>query len=375
MSRSCAVLALLALAASCKPPEQPRPAGAHLKKPRVTASEVVRRPVEYTVEATGTIEAAEEISVPARVAGILDAVTFKEGDTVTPETVLAEIEVDRHRLGEERARAELDRARAQVTLTETIYKNRLALYEEGKKQKKEWVTEEQMATWRADLEKAKADLKRAEVDLELARKSHQDARVRPPIAGVVNRKLVSRGEYVKGETVVATMLNVSSLHVRFTVTEMQAARLRRGQEIEFGVRTVPGAAFKAKLFHMSQKADAATRTVECKAEVALPSEILRAGSFAAVKAVTGRQESVVVPERAVLPTERGFIVLVLDGSRVKHRSVKLGLRVPAGIEVTEGLQPGEKIVSDGGSGLREGLEVEVVGANPPAPAPAKGGGR
>jgi membrane fusion protein (multidrug efflux system)/multidrug efflux system membrane fusion protein len=371
--RSIAVLLVL-LASACKPPEQPRPAGAHLRKPRVTASEVARRPVEYVVEATGTIEAAEEISIPARVAGILDAVSFKEGDAVTPDTVLAEIEVDRHRLGEERARAELDRARAQATLSDTVYKNRLALYEEGKKQKKEWVTEEQMATWRADLEKAKADLKRSEVDLELARKNHQDARVRAPLAGVVNRKLVSRGEYVKGETVVATMLNVSTLHVRFTVTEVQAARLRPGQDIEFGVRTAPGASFKARLFYMSQKADAATRTVECKAEVTAPSEALRAGTFAAVKAVTGRQESIVVPERAVLPTERGFMILVLEESRVRHRPVRLGLRVPGGVEVTEGLETGVRIVSDGGSGLRDGLEVEIAGPPPPT-TPAKGSGR
>lgn len=353
------LLLLSATASGCRPTEQPRPSGIHLRKPRVAVAEATAREIEYVVEAAGSVEAREEISIPARVSGILDAVRFQEGDAVGEETVLAEIEVERYRLGEERAKAEFDHARAQAELAETVYRNRLALHEEGKKLKKEWVTDEQMAVWRADLEKARADQERSRVDLELAARSHRDARVRPPIRGLINRKLVSKGEFVKPETVVATILNLETLHVRFTVPELEASRLAPGQEITFSVGST-NAAFKAKLFHLNQKADAFTRAVECKAEVQGRDNALRAGTFATIRTVTGRQAGIIVPERAVLPTERGFIVSVVEQGRVKHRIVTPGLRIDGGIEIRKGLGTGEKIIVDGGAGLREGMEVDVA---------------
>ena len=365
MIRSLAA-ALLLLAAACKPPEQPKPSGAHLRKPLVTAQPLEPRSVEYVVEAPGSVEASEEIAIPAAVSGIVDAVTFKEGDAVSPDTILVEIEPERFRLGEERAAADLERARATTELAETLYTNRLKLAEEGKKANKEFVTTEQLATWKADLEKARADVARAKAELELARRDHRNSRVRSPIKGMINAKLVSRGEFVKAETVVARILNVSTLRLRFTVPELEASRLVPGQEIRFAIRSAPGVELKAKLFYLSQKADPVTRSVEGIAEVLDRSEALRAGTFAQVRAVTGRVQGLVVPERAVLPTERGFVVFVLEGAVARARTVKLGLRLEGGVEVVEGLAKGDRIVIDGALTLRDGLEVEVAGPKPAA---------
>jgi multidrug efflux system membrane fusion protein len=358
-------LALAAAAGSaCKPAEQPRPSGAHLRKPLVTAALLEPRDVEYVVEAPGSVEASEEIAVPAAVSGIVDAVNFKEGDVVGPGTILVEIEPERFRLGEERAAADLERARAQAELAETLYTNRVKLAEEGKKANKEFVTSEQLATWKADLEKAKADVARARADLELAKRDHRNSRVRPPIQGVINAKLVSRGEFVKAETVITRILNVSTLHLVFTVPELEAARLAPGQEIRFAIRSAPGQEFKAKLFHLSQKADPVTRSVTGKAEILDRSEALRAGTFAQAKMTTRRLQGLVVPERAVLPTERGFVVFVLEGITARARTVKLGLRLDGVVEVVEGLSRGDRIVVDGALTLRDGLEIEVAGPKP-----------
>ena len=367
--RAAAMWIVLGAAAGCGKTEQPVPSGAHLRKARVTAAPVAVRDIEYRVDAPGTLVASEEIAIPAAVSGLVDAVHFKEGDQVGPDTVLAEIEPEKFRLAEARARADWDRARAQAELTETLYANRLKLQEEGRKQKREFVTEEQMATWKADLEKARAEAARMHADLELARRDHRNARVRSPILGIINSKGISRGEYVKAETVVATILNVTPLHVRFAVPELEASRLRQDQEVRFSVRSAPGRVFSARLFWLSQKADPVTRTVEGKAEVLESDDVLRAGTYAEVRMTTAKQPGLVVPERAVLPTERGFTVFVLDGSTAKARRVKLGLRLEGSVEVVEGLKPGETIVVDGALTMRDGAVVEVVPeASKPAPA-------
>lgn len=351
------------LVASCdKPAAGPGSPGASRSAPklRVTTATVQLRDIEYAVEAVGSIEASEEVSIPARVAGVLDSVRFVEGDTVDGASILAEIDLDKYKLGEERAQADHDRALSQSKLAETLYANRLQLYEEGRKQKKEWVTEEQMATWRSDVEKAKADVERARVDLELARRNHRDAVVHPPMAGVINKKMVSKGEYVNPATVIATMLNVSTLRVRFMANEMEAARLHRGDEVTFSIRSAPGVTSRGRIFYLGQKADASTRAVECLAEVRDPAPDLRPGTFASVRVVTAKRASLVVPERAVLPTDRGFIVYRTDGKKASSVPVTLGMRVDGTVEVTEGLSAGDAVLVDGAPSARDGLEIEVV---------------
>ena len=230
-----------------------------------------------------------------------------------------------------------------------------------------------MATMRADLEKTKADVQRSQAEWELAKRDHRNARVRSPIRGLINGKLVSQGEYVKAETVVARILNVSTLHVRFTVPELEASRLAPGQDVRFTVRGVPGAEFKARLFHLSQKADPVTRAVEGKAEVVERTDGLRAGTFAQVRMTTGRQRGLLVPERAILPTERGFVLFTLDGTKAQSRVVKLGLRVDGLVEIVEGLRKGESVVVDGALTLRDGVEVDLGEPAPAKPPPEKGG--
>lgn len=357
------LLAAAVMLASCdKPAVVPGPPGAGRSAPRlkVTTATVQLRDIEYAVEAVGSVEASEEISIPARVAGVLDSARFVEGDTVAESSILAEIDLDKYKLGEERAQADHDRALSQSKLAETLYANRLELYEEGRKQKKEWVTEEQMATWRSDVEKAKADVERARVDLELARRNHRDAVVHPPMAGIINKKAVSKGEYVTPATVIATMLNVSTLRVRFMVNEMEAARLHRGDEVAFSIRSAPGVTSRARIFYLGQKADPSTRAVECLAEVKDPSADLRPGTFASVRVVTAKRASLVVPERAVLPTDRGFVVFRTDGKKAASVPVTLGMRVDGVVEVTQGLTAGDAILVDGAASARDGMEIEVV---------------
>jgi multidrug efflux system membrane fusion protein len=189
MKRLFLLLALVGCSPGVEVPKSaPKPP---VRKAKVTIAAAVECDIVSAVQAAGSIEASEEISIPAQVTGVLDSVAFKEGDVVDVSKVLAEIDLERFALAVTRATAELDRAKAQAELAETLYTNRLKLYEEGKKREKEWLTEEQMAQWRADLAKAKADVSRVTADLDLAKRDLKRASVRSPIAGIINRKLVS----------------------------------------------------------------------------------------------------------------------------------------------------------------------------------------
>lgn len=340
---------------------KPSPSPAAVRKARVRLQKVELKKVQYTVEASGALEASEEISIPARVAGVVDRAEFREGNTVTEKSVLVEIDLARHELAEKRAKADYDRAAAQKSLAEKLYQNRLNLSEEGKKRQKDWMSAEQLAMSLADLEKATADLDAARVEWDLAKKNSADATVRSPIPGVIQKKHVSKGEYVKAETIVATILNISPMYVRFSVPELEASRLKLNQEVLFSVQSLPKESFRAELFYMSQKADEATRAVECKAKVLEQNDKLRAGYFASVRMVTDEKDRLVVPERAIIPTGRGFIVFVVDKeNKATSKLVTTGLRVAGGVEVLDGLDVSDTVVVDGATALKDGADVEPV---------------
>jgi len=104
--------------------------------------------------------------------------------------------------------------------------------------------------------------------------------------------------------------------------------------------------------------------VECLARVGNASGELKPGFFAEVKAdVESRKNVVVVPERAVLSTDRGFVVFEVASGKAVERRVSLGLRTKDGaVEIASGVRPDAEIVTDGGDILRDGMDVQVAGA-------------
>ncbi len=331
-----------------------------VRKARVVLAAAELRQIDYTVRASGALEAAGRVRIPAGVTGVADTVSFREGDAVGPDTVLCEVDLARYRLLAERAEAEHARAQAKAELATTLYQSRLRLYEEGRDQDKAWVSEEQIATWRADMIGAQAEAARAQADAALAQRDLARAGVRPPLAGIIEEKFVSKGEYVSPDRVIATMLDTSQLRVRFSVTAEEAALLSLGQDVTFSVPAAPAESFHASIFHLGQEADPSTRSVTVLAEVVERLVALRPGTYAAVRIVIRTRPLVVVPERALLPTERGFVVFVAKDNRVAARQVRPGLRADGGVEVLDGLAVGEIVVADGASGLRDGAEIEPV---------------
>jgi multidrug efflux system membrane fusion protein len=365
----------------------------------VTALAVSTQPLAYRIEAVGSLEARETVVVPARVEGTLEALSFEEGQEVAPETVLAVVDGERYALEGERAEAgaaqadaALASARAQTAWERAALEEAEAILARRKALRAKdpgWVSEEEITSQEASVARvhasleqrragereAEAALAEARVRLAIARKNLADSHVRPPIAGKIESKHVAAGQYVKAGERIATIVDVSVLRLRFSVTESEAVALEVGQEVSFEVKPFPGKAFRARLVHLGATADPVTRMVECLAAAVEPDPALKPGFFATVQAETGRQErAIVVPEGAILPTERGFVAFTVEGGKAKRRALTLGLHTrDGGIEVLSGLEVGQTLAVRGAQALDEGVAVEVVpDEGPPASRPAGG---
>jgi len=302
---------------------------------RIATAPVVVRDVASTIDALGAVEAEEEIRVVASVEGVVTRVRFREGDRVTPASVLAEIDPERYRLLAERATAQLETAVAQQRQAESDLRRR----EELLTPTPPLVSTEEVERARQEAERTRAAAAVAKAAADLAQQDRDRSIVRPLVPGIINRRSVDTGQHVETKDVIATLIDTRRLHLRFKVSEGASVRLRDGMTVSFTTAAWPGRNFNAVIFHVSSSAEAASRMVEILARIEDPDPGLKPGFFAEVKAtVDSRKDALLVPERAVLATDRGFVVFEVRDGVAHLRPVTLGLRTGDGaVEVLSGL--------------------------------------
>ena len=150
--------------------------------------------------------------------------------------------------------------------------------------------------------------------------------------------------------------------LRFAVPEIDASRIRKGQEVLFTVRG-GGGEYQAVITAVAGSANDTTRLVSIAAEVNDPARAeLRPGSFAEVTVNLGeRSELPVIPQTAIRPSQKGFLGFVIEDSTAHERILTLGSRTSDGyVEVTNGLNPGEQVVIRGAEALRDGAGVRIA---------------
>lgn len=317
-------------------------------------------PVEYAVQAVGTVHPFEKIEVVARVAGVLEKVSFEEGTRVRKGDKMADIDPARFQLAVASQRASLARAEASYKEAEAALARRSKL----KGMSQGLVSEEELATAAGKVRVLSAEVELVKVALEVAELDLRESDVRSPVDGVIQSRNVQTGQFVQRGATLATLLRRDPLLLRFSVAGTEATRLRTGMTLRF---TVPGvdSALTALISHVAAAADPTSRMVELTARINDPNrEVLKPGSFAEVTVpIESQAENPVIPLAAVRPSERGFLAFVYDQGVARERVLKLGLRTPGGqVEVRAGLAPGEMLIVRGTEAVRDGVEVEIEAA-------------
>jgi len=354
-------------------------AGNEKKGPRpeiafpVDVKPVEARRVEYSVVATGSVDAFEEVSITSRVTGVVETVRFKEGDAVAKGAVLVEIEPRRFQLGVAQAQAAMDRALAAKADADSFLARREAMASEGV------VSADELQSYRTKVATAKADEAAAKASLGLAQLNVRDAYVRAPVAGVMQTRTVRTGQYATPGVVLATILQAEPLLLRFEVAESDAVRVSTGMTAHFTIRGIAGT-LDAKITHVAGSANPTSRMVPVVAEVASPPPELRPGSFAEVVIPIGAAVAApVIPETAIRPSDKGLLSYVVENGKARQRVLSLGMRTADGlVEVRSGLKPGESLVVRGAEALSDGATVKIEArpggsgsaAAPPGPSAA-----
>lgn len=314
--------------------------------------------VSLTTELPGRLEASRVAQVRARAAGILRERVFKEGSDVKAGQLLFRIDNAPYQAALASAQATLARAQANVAQTSAQAERYKPLMEANAISKQDYIN-------------AVAAQKSAEADLAASRAAVQTAQINlgyasvtSPISGRIGRALVTEGALVgQGEaTPLAVVQQVHPMYVNFTQSTTEVLKLRQalaaGQLQKAGadaarVQVVleDGSVYPqaGKLLFSDLTVDPTSGQITLRAEVPNPSGLLLPGMYVRVRlAQAALPQGILLPQQAVTRTETGDTVLVVGtDNKPQKRNVKVGSAQGQSWLVTEGLQPGEKVIVDG----------------------------
>jgi cobalt-zinc-cadmium efflux system membrane fusion protein len=349
-------------------PGEFRLSDAEMRALRISA--VTTRPFRTERVAEGRIAVNEDRATPvfSPYSGRVLRAFARLGETVAAGDTLFEIETT-DRAGAagdlltavdaaQKARATLDQARREEARQASLFSARAASQRDVEQARTA------VATAAGDLRTAEATLDAARDKLRvLGRTPGQVARIEQtrrvdavvpvpaPIGGTVTQRRVGPGQWIPAGSgdPVYTIADLSTVWLVAAVREMDAPLIRAGMPVEVSVGALPGRVFPAHVTTVGTGLDPQTRRMTVRAEVEDPDRLLKPEMFATFRIAVGEaREAVAVPVSAVIYRgAEASVWVALDGHRFIMRPITVGVRAGDMLEVTQGLNDGERIVTGG----------------------------
>ena len=316
-----------------------------------------------TLTVSGGLKAVNSAMVKAKVAGELQRLSVREGDTVTAGQVIGQIDAvdnqSRLRQAQESALA----AKAQLDIAERSLANNQALVDQN------FISRTALDTSIANANAARATLRSAQAAVEVATKAVGDAVLKAPISGVIAQRLVQPGERVALDARLVEVVDLSRLELEAAVAPEDVIELRVGQAAQLHVDGL-ASPLQATVARINPSTQAGTRAV--MAYLGLPGQAgLRQGLFANGRIELARAQVLAVPLTLVRVDQPQPYVLALEGGKVVQRTVALGQRgeavfeagapATAAVELTQGVREGDTLLRGLVGAVRAGTPARLSG--------------
>lgn len=221
------------------------------------------------------------------------------------------------------------------------------------------MSQERLDDAEAKLAADRAAMTAAEARLAIAQDQLDKAALVSPVSGVVQRRHVSVGDYVKTGTPLVTLTDTQNLRAELPFPETVGHLLRAGQRVHLESPVAPGIEIEARIDQILPQVGSVNRALIVLSEVSNPGPWRPEAAVAASVVVSERESAVVVPYIAVVERPAGNVVYVLEGERVRQQVVEPGERQNGWIEIRSGLDAGLTVIADGAYYLSDGALVDV----------------
>jgi multidrug efflux system membrane fusion protein len=337
----------------------------------VRVGAVQRLSVPLDVAAIGHVEPYSTVSVKPRVGGEVTEVGFREGDDVKVGALLFVIDPRPFEAALAEAKANLARDRARLTEAAQTLKR----YEELIK--KEYITQEQLDQARANDEALRATTQADEAAIETARLNLDYCRITAPVAGRTGSLLVHAGNIVKAndDRALVVINQIEPVYVSFAIPEEDFGEVKRRSAVErlkVLARPQGGQPETGELTFLDNAVDSATGTILLKASFPNHDRALWPGQYVNVSLTVAVDENATVaPVDAIQTGQSGtYVYGVKPDLTVEIRPVVVRRNWGRWALISSGLEPGDKVVTDGQLRLSPGARITEKTEEEPAPTAA-----
>ena len=303
--------------------------------PTVSVAQVFVREVPQEAVYTSTVQAYVKNNIAPQMAGRITKINVEIGDFVKEGQILAEID-----------KAQLLQAQLQLQNQEVELQRLKSLYEEGGLSQSDY-----------DAIQMQYNVLKTQVENLI-----DNTTLRSPINGVVTARNYDVGDMYAMSMPIFTVEQIVPVKLLVGVSETDYSKVKKGDSVVVTADAIPGKTFYGKVNRIYPTVDPATRTFTVEVKVDNADKALRPGMFARATVTFGVNNSIIIPDVAVVKQQGSgerFVYILNEDGTVSYTKVTLGRRLGAEYEVLDGLQDGDKVVIGGQIRLKDGVKVIV----------------
>lgn len=288
---------------------------------------------------TGSLMPDEEVDLSFETSGKITEINFTEGSIVNKGQLLAKV-------NDRPLQAQLKKLQAQLKLAEDrVFRQNALLVKD--------------AVSKEAYEQVKTDLAALNADIELVKANILQTELKAPFEGIIGLRQVSEGAYASPTTIIAKLTKIIPLKVDFSVPERYATQMKKGTHLTFNIEGKLND-FSATVYATESKVDPTSRSLSVRAIYPNTSNPLLPGRFAGVRIKMHEiPQAIAIPTEAIVPEMGKDKVYVYRSGKSIPVEVKTGLRTDSQVQITQGINVGDTIITSGTLQLRTGLTVTL----------------
>jgi membrane fusion protein (multidrug efflux system) len=312
---------------------------------------------ERSIESVGSLRAVQGADLSTEESGVVTKIFFENGAEVKAGDLLVELDTDTEQ-------ANLRSAEAEQQLARTVYERTRRLRENN-------------TVPQSDLDAAESQLRKMSALVEQLKATIRKKQINAPFGGRLGIREVNLGQFVDQGDKIVSLQSLDPIFVDFLLPQQLIAGLTPGSPLRVLTDVYPGKVFDGELTAVNAEIDPVTRNIRLQGTLQNPGGLLRPGMFGRVQLSLGEAEEVTaIPLTAVIAATYGdsvFVVTPKEGAEgaqqlvAEQRFIRTGRTEGDFVAVTEGLKPGEIVVSAGAFKLRNGSAIEVNNDMAPRP--------
>lgn len=306
----------------------------------VNAKVINHSTLEDVFRTKGILIPDEEVNLSFEMTGKIIHIYFREGTYVKKGELLA-------KMNDKPLQAELKKLEAQIPLAQDRVTRQKSLLE------KDAVSQESYESVVTDLDKLNADI-------ELVKARIEQTELRAPFDGQIGLRLVSEGSFASLTTIVSTLTKFIPLKIEFSVNERQAGDVKAGTMLNFTVGNDVLNTYKATVYAVESRLDEQTLSLKARAIYPNTKGELKPGHSVDIEIQLQEYgDALLVPAIAVIAELGRDIVYLYKNGKAKQVVITKGMRTSSSVQVIDGLNYGDTLITSGVMQLRDGMPVII----------------